>query len=355
MSADSPAVLASIGGWRLDLRCIRILRYALGSTIAMTVALGVGWQLSFLAPVLSLGFLASPAPRPSLKQGVGFLATIAVACLAGLMLGRYLISLPLVYVPFTGFLLLRLFYMKASGRSPLLTMWLLIALLVIPLITMTSPAIANWVAAGILISATATVGVVWLTHGLLPDPAHQHSANAAAVAAAPAVLLPAERFHTAAVSTLVVLPLLVLFYSLQLQSALLILIFVALLSSQPGFASNFKAGAALVVGNAMGGAAAIVVYELLVIVPEFGFLIVVTLLAGLIFGTRVFSDKPTAKLYGMAFSTLLLVIGSTTTSASAEAGAKVYTRVVQIVIAVVYVVMAFGVADRFVRRREGVR
>ncbi|MCK5406051.1 MAG: hypothetical protein KAJ37_01295, partial [Candidatus Krumholzibacteria bacterium] len=74
--------------------------------------------------------------------------------------------------------------------------------------------------------------------------------------------------------------------------------------------------------------------------------------AGLIFGTRVFSDKPTAKLYAMAFSTLLLVIGSTTASGSGEAGSKVYARVAQITFAVVYVVMAFGVADRFVRRRE---
>ena len=69
----------------------------------------------------------------------------------------------------------------------------------------------------------------------------------------------------------------------------------------------------------------------------------------------MFSDKPTAKLYGMAFSTLLLVIGSTTASYSGEAGAEVFSRVLNIMIAVVYVVMAFGVADRFVRRKEAVR
>jgi len=355
MSVDQPAVVTSIGSWQLDMRSLRILRYALGSTIAMAVAMGFNWQLSFLTPVLSLSFFASPAPRPSLKQGFGFVANIGVACIVGFMLGKYLISYPLVYIPFTGFVLLRLFYMKASGRSPMLTMWLLIALLVIPLITITSPAIANMVAAGILIGAVATVCVVWLTHGLLPDPPGVHSGNAPAAASAKPVLPPAvERFKTAAISTLVVLPLLTLFYSFQLQSALLILVFVGLLSSQPGFATNFKAGGALVIGNVMGGVAAIILYELLVLVPQFYFLIIVTFLVGLVFGTRVFSDKPTAKLYGMAFSTLLLVIGSTTASGSGEAGAKVYTRVAQIIIAVVYVVMAFGVADRFVRRKGAV-
>ena len=354
MSADSPAVTAvtaSIGRWQLDMRSLRVLRYALGSTIAMAVALGVNWQLSFLTPVLALSFFASPTPRPTLKQGVSFVAVIAVACLAGLKLGQYLLSYPLVYIPFTGLVLFRIFYMMASGRSPLLTMWLLIALLVIPLITITSPAIAHMVAAGILTGAAATVGVVWLAYGVLPDPPGTHDVNAPV--GERAELPPAmERFKTAAISILVVLPVLVLFYAFKLQSSLLILIFVALLTSQPGFATSFKAGTALIIGNVIGGAASIVMYELLAMMPQFYFLVMTTFLAGLIFGARVFSDNPKAKLYGMAFSTLLLVIGSTTASGSDEAGSAVYTRVAQITIAVVWVVMASGVADRYIRRKR---
>lgn len=352
MSAERPEAAAVAGGWRLSTRGVRVLRYALGSSIAMAVAMGFNWQLSFLVPVLSLSYLASPSPRPSLKQGLQLVGVVAVACLAGLLLGIYLISYPLVYIPFTGLVLLRLFYMKASGRSPALTTWLLIALLVIPLITITSPAIASLVAAGILLDAAVTVCVVWFTYGLLPDPPGSLPVGEPSPQEPHALPAAVERFKTAAISTLVVLPLLALFYSFRLQSALLILVFVALLSSQPGFATNFKAGGALVAGNAIGGAAAIVVFELLVMMPEFYFLIMLTFLAGLIFGERVFSDKPAAKLFGMALSTLLLVVGSTTAGGSGEVGAKVYSRVVQIVIAVVYVVMAFGVADRFVRRRE---
>jgi len=354
MSADTGYAATGIGKWGLDYRSVRILRYALGSTIAMAVAMGINWQLSFLLPVLSLGFLASPAPRPSLKAGFSFIAIIAVSCLAGLMLGKYLIAYPIVYIPFTGLVLLRLFYVKASGNSPMLTMWLLIALLVIPLITMSSPAIANMVAGGILLGATLTIFLTWLSHGLLPDPEdfEMEPGETPAAAARPAVPSPADRFLTAAISTLVVLPLFVFFYAFQMTSSLLILIFVALLSSQPGFATNFKIGKALIIGNAIGGFAAILFYELLVMVPEFGFLIMLTFLAGLIFGTRVFSDKPAAKLYGMAYSTLLLLIGSVTSGGSGEASAAVYTRVAQIIVAVVYVVMAFGVADRFMRRKR---
>jgi hypothetical protein len=335
------------------MRSVRVLRYALGSTIAMALAMGFNWQLSFLAPVLSLSFLATPAPRPTLKQGIGFVATIAMACVIGLLVGTFLLSYPVVYIPFAGLLLLRIFYMMVSGRSPLLTMWLLIAVLVIPLIMITSPAIAGQVAAGIFIGAAVTVGVVWLAYGLLPDP--PGTAVAAAPVAAPELPPAVERFKTAAISTLVVLPVFVLIYAFRMQGATLILIFVALLSSQPGFAANFKAGKALIVGNVMGGAAAVVVYELLVMMPQFYFFIVLIFLSGLVFGARVFSDRLTAKLFASAFSTLLLVIGSTTASGSTAAGSKVYERVVQISIAVLWVVLASGVADRFIRRKEAAK
>jgi uncharacterized membrane protein YgaE (UPF0421/DUF939 family) len=120
---------------------------------------------------------------------------------------------------------------------------------------------------------------------------------------------------------------------------------------QPGFAKDFKGGLALIIGNAIGGIAAIIFYELLVMVPQYIFLIFLTLLAGLMFGSRLFSGKPKAQLYGMAYSTLLLVIGSTTSS-TGEAGAKVYTRIIQIMVAVVYVVVAFGLLEHYKTSRQ---
>ena len=122
-----------------------------------------------------------------------------------------------------------------------------------------------------------------------------------------------------------------------------------MLSQQPAFASNFKGGLALIIGNTVGGIVAILYYELLVMVPEFGFFLLLVLLAGIAFGARVFSGKKTAPLYGMAYSTLLLVICSSTSSSS-EAEAKVYTRVIQVTIAVIYVVVAFGIVNRLFKR-----
>ncbi|UCE01512.1 MAG: DUF2955 domain-containing protein [Candidatus Latescibacterota bacterium] len=352
MSAESAPVADAIHTQRFDVRTLRVLRYAVGSSIAMAVALGFDWQLSFLTPVLALSFLASPAPRPSLQQGGVFVLTIAVACLVGLWLSRFLLPYPLVYLPLTFLLLFRLFLAKAGGKAPMLITWLLIALLVIPMLAMQSPDLADLVAAGIVVGACVTIALVWIVDLVLPLPI-ENPAAASAPSAAPSAPAPGrgELYATAMMTTLVVFPVLTLFYTLQWSGAMLVLVFVALLSSQPGFAKSYKAGAGLVLGNSIGGAAAILFYELLVLVPEFVFLVLLTLLTGMLFGARLFSGKPTAPLYGMAYSTVLLVIGSTTSS-SGDAGAKVYTRILQILCAVVYVVTAFGTIERFRRERE---
>jgi hypothetical protein len=209
------------------------------------------------------------------------------------------------------------------------------------------------VAGGIVFGAVMTVLMVWLAYGIFPDPVDLESAAVERGAAAPE---PAptkrDRVHDALISTVVVFPVMIVFYSLEFVSSLLILVFIAMLSMQPSFAKNFKAGIALIIGNVIGGVAAIIFYNLLVVMPEFVFLIVLTLFAGLVFGARVFSGKKTAPLYGMAFSTVLLVIGSVTSSTD-DAGSKVYTRIVQIMLAVAYVVVAFGIIERISKRRAG--
>ena len=64
------------------------------------------------------------------------------------------------------------------------------------------------------------------------------------------------------------------------------------------------------------------------------------------FARQVFSGRKTGALYGMAFSTVLLIIGSVTGSTS-DASSKVYSRITGIMIAVIYVVVAFGFLERW--------
>lgn len=351
MSASGAVATTRFGFWELDLRGLRIARYATGSTIAMAVAMGFNWNLSFLVPVLSLSFFSTPAPRPTLKAGVSFVAVITVACVAGLAVVRYLIPYPAIFFPIAGLLLLRIFHAMSSGKAPLLYTWLMLALLLIPMVALESVVLARGIAFAIAVGAVATILVVWLTYGLLPDPPSVLVEEAQQAKKPTLVPDVQERFETAVLSTIVVFPVMAIFFLFQWSGGLLVLIFIALLSSQPAFAKNLKMGTGLVLGNAIGGLAAIITYELLVIVPELGFLVLLTFLAGLVFGTRVFSGKATAPVFNMAFSTVLLIIGMTT-GMGGDAGAKVYTRIAQVMVAVVYVVAAFSVAEKFTESRR---
>ena len=71
----------------------------------------------------------------------------------------------------------------------------------------------------------------------------------------------------------------------------------------------------------------------------------------LLFGLGLFSESKWAPLFGMAFSTVLIIIGSTTSSFG-DAGAKATTRVIQITLAVVYAVVAFNMLRSLLPRRE---
>jgi len=193
--------------------------------------------------------------------------------------------------------------------------------------------------------------VIWVAYALFPDPPGAAPAPSAPKAGAAPAKTPRDCLRNAVLSTTVVFPLFVVFYVLQLTSSAVILVFVAILSQQPAFASNLKTGAALLIGNVLGGLAAIAMYNLLVMIPEYAFLVLLTLLFGLWFGDRLMSGTPKAALYGMAFSTVLLVVGSTT-GAQGEAEAKVQTRVIQISLAVLYVVLAFGILERLARGRQ---
>jgi len=74
------------------------------------------------------------------------------------------------------------------------------------------------------------------------------------------------------------------------------------------------------------------------------FLPLLTLLAGLLFANGVFSSKPAAPLFGMAFSTFLLILGNLI-SIAGEAGEMVWVRILQIGMAMIYMVIAFGVVE----------
>jgi len=330
------------------LRTRRILRFAIGITLGMTLATGIAWPLSFLTPVLVGLLLSSPAPL-TLRAGLAFIALIGLAMGASLAFSIALLSYPVLFLALVGLLLFRIFHAASGDANPLSILWMVVGFCAIPLVTLTSAQAGAIVAAFITIGAAVAVALALLVQGLIPDPA----VSSAAVAPPTPKSIPeaSERFRSAAISTLAVWPLLVFFYAFQLTGDLLVLIFAAILAISANMRAGWKGGIALIIANLGGGVIAIVVYNLLVAVPEFGFFVVLMLLTTLLIGQRRFSDAPTAGLYGSAINTVLIIIGGVTTSTD-EAGAEIYVRITQIIVAVIYIVVALGLLESLWKRKE---
>jgi len=198
--------------------------------------------------------------------------------------------------------------------------------------------------------AIIAVGVTWFAHVLVPAPPRPADEPAAPPARRP-VPPPAARAAYARKTLIVVFPVLVVFFFLGLASDAVVLVFIGLLSLLPSFAAGWKQGKGLILGNLIGGAGAIVFYNLLIAYPNIGMFLILTLLTALLFSDIIFSDRPTAPLFKTAFNTVVLLVGMSITITGVDASSKFYQRIAQILIAVVYVAAAFGFIEYLQRKR----
>ncbi len=316
-----------------------LLRYAAGSTIIIMVVMSAGYTLAYLTPVLALNFLSPGAKPPTLRSSSAFIFIISIASLAGFMFSRWFLEFPLVFLPLLVLILFHLYY--TTSLQPM-KMWLILSLLLIPMVSLQSYELGGIVAINMFVNAVLTMIMVWVVYVLFPGNGSASLDHKAMTRPLPSAR---ERYIRAGTKILILLPVLVLFFAFHWTDSLLVLIFIAILSLYPASGMK-KSGIGIIIANVSGGLAAILVFNLLVIVPDLLFFGLLTLLFGLLFGSRLFSTRSLSSLFGMAFSTFLLVLGSVTSSDD-EAGEAVWLRILQIGAAVTYIVIANVVEESF--------
>jgi hypothetical protein len=87
------------------------------------------------------------------------------------------------------------------------------------------------------------------------------------------------------------------------------------------------------------------------VIPSIGVFLLLTLIVGLTFGDVIFSDRPIAPVIKSAFNAVVLLVGMSVTITGADAASKFYTRIAQIILAVVYIAAAFGFLEYLQRKR----
>jgi len=336
--------------WRENATSVRIYRFAFGVSLAVMLAYGVEWQLSFITTIFVSTLLGNSSPCPDLKTGFVIWAFITLAMLFGLLISSTILQYPVICSLIIGLILWHILQYATTGGNPLVIAFSIIGITLIPILSLSSSVLSAFVAKGMIFGVAIAILLVWLSHLIFPDPP---------IAVAEAITessLPVDEVNTYErrreiwSKFWIVYPLVVMYFTFNLSGTVLVLIFIAILASAPGLQAGVLGAKALVLGNLYGGIAAIIVYNLLVAVPEYGFLVSVMTLVTLIFGSQIFSAKPNAPLFGTGMTTVLLLIGTTTMPGADEAGMKFLTRILMIMGAGIYVALAFNLLHRLQAR-----
>ncbi|PQB05692.1 DUF2955 domain-containing protein [Aureitalea marina] len=305
--------------------------------LTLALAVTTGGPLSYVLPVLSLPLLTAPGTGPGIKQGLSFMLVIALSVMVANLVVIFFLDYPVALFLVLALLLFYIFYSIHPMMSGMVKTWLLMAIMLIPTIAIRSDALAQAISGSLILISIEAMLCVWIAFYLFPStPPLQGEKKQGGQAGG------TNRYKDALFRTWVVLPVLLLFFMFEITASLLVLVFIALLAMQAGIGTGFKAGKALILGNLAGGLLAISTFEILTVVPNLLFFLMLSTGICLVIATKLFSSSPYAPLFGMAFSTYLLIIGSTTASGEADAGSKVWTRVIQIMMAVIYIAIAFG-------------
>lgn len=319
---------------------VPMLRYVVGSCMILAVTSLMNYPLAYLTSVLSLGFIAPGAKPLSFKQSAVIILVLATITGFAVLFTELFIDYSLVFMPL---LLLSMFWLYYTDKLPMMAkLFALVSLVIIPFVSIDATAIGSIVAVLLVFNAFMAILLTQIVFVIFPlceaDIPFEKKKDIAAKQSE------SQRFRYAVNIILILTPVLILFYMLKLSSSILVLTFIAILSVSPALA-NPKFGLVMVTANVLGGLFGILAYKLLVIVPNFTFMILLTLGIGIFFGSRLFSDSKYAPIFGSGFSAFLLILGSVTSSDD-EAGAKVWSRVLQISVAVSYIVFVFAVIQR---------
>lgn len=318
---------------KLSLKDMQIMRYATGLLVAIALAYGFDWPLAFLTPVLVAKFLGPNTTRIQLSGLLTLFTIIAAAFWLGFTLSSSLISYPVVFILVVTLILFWLAYWGNSGGNEIAITMLLVAVTLIPVLSMQHPLIAKHAILGVLLSCSVALVITLICNEIFVKGIGDKLAEQA-----PPLLNHGVRIRLSLLTVVMILPVLLFFLYFQLTGAVLVLIFIAILAQKPDFVAGVKGAGALLLGNSIGGLAAMIMFGLLLAVPQYSFALILYALVILIFSQYIFSERKLSPIYAMALTTVIIIISGSTTN-DGGASSKFYIRLFQIALACGYIVL----------------
>ncbi|MHA2714337.1 DUF2955 domain-containing protein [Vibrio owensii] len=310
----------------------RILRFTIGVGLAVFLAAWINWQLAFVAPVFTAKFLVDK-PNLHIETIYELLLALIATMGLGLLLSGGITQYPIVLLIAVGLMMAWGYYLFTDPKWNLFATILLIAVLMLPFMAINNPAISVVLASGLAISGAVSVAIFALVHIYLPEP----DSVFAGYAAPP--IGKEQRWHASFRAMLISFPVVCFFFIFQISEALLTMMFVALLSLMITSEKSVKLSAFLIISNGIGGILAILAFSILAIVPSIFFYTAFITLLAVVIGKKIYTVPEKAPIFATAFSTLLVLIGSTLMS-SGDIDSNTFIRIFQLVLVGTYMILA---------------
>ncbi|WP_163133061.1 DUF2955 domain-containing protein [Agarivorans sp. Alg241-V36] len=314
-----------------------MLRFSVVSALVLVLAVSLEWSMSFVTAIFTAQLLLPGKPPLNLA----LVKTLALAVLSCFLVGLGVVLIaqpyPILLFIILAWCLFFVFYRASTGLNDLVVLFLLVALIALPMLASTSRAAASGFVVDFMLAFVLALLIVAFVHWLVPvkDDFHQAAEKPQAQC-----LNHQDATRQAIVSTIVILPLIIYFFAFNKLSDLLVVIFVAILAQNPQLTAGAKASIGIVFTNIVGGLIAVFVFNLLVAVPQFSFMALLITLSFMLIAQAIYLH-PKGAIVAAGLSAYIIILGSTIGSDGGLASAKFYARIFQLSLVGLYVVGSF--------------
>ncbi len=333
----------------MTLQTVQTFRMASGVWAAIAIAYGVAWPLSFMAPLFATIFLVFPA-WVGWRMASQLLFRLFLSLLLGIFISEVLLGFPVICILLYGLLFFFIYYHDTPSAPPFAAMFMTLGITIVPMMGFSGEGLSQFIALAIFVNMAVGLFFAWIFHTLLPNSLAEIPPGLPQKGKPAPPPLPSEeeRVRQALTSTIVALTAVIIFFSLNLVAYAYAMIQICFMVGAP----NAKASAQALKDNAIacciGGVAMIIVFNLLVAVPTYQFLLSVTLVATVFFSKKMFGGGPLAKAYISGFVTFLVLLG-TSTMVEKIATTNFYLRIGQILFAGIFAIGGLIFVDHLLR------
>lgn len=241
-------------------------------------------------------------------------------------------------------LLFTAFYVQAGRAGGLAPFVLMVAVCVLPVMTVQAAEAATVIAGELIKASIAAFVLVWATWAAFPDP-RVATPPPSLRAAAPLVSARA-RARVALVNTAVLMPVEIMFLLFDLTNAIVALITtIAIVRTQTHVVRLGMVGG-LLRGNVLAGLAAFAAGSLIMAWPSLPMLFLSVLLVALLFADRLIVAAPDrAPTYVVGLTSSIALLDGSLSAFSESAGEGAYQRLLYVAAAIAYILGALALTE----------